>query len=213
MGRMKDEVPTPRFFYFDLGKVLVDFSAVHMYRQMAEVSGIAPETIHEVLLGDGLQMDYERGRISTREFYDEFCRRTGTQPDYGAICRATADIFTLKPCAAAIAAQLAQAGHRLGILSNTSALHWDHCYQSYCVLRESFGVFALSYRVGHCKPEPELYRAAAELAGCEPGEIFFVDDFPANVEGARAAGFDAIVYTTTAELAAALRARGARFNY
>ena len=43
--------------------------------------------------------------------------------------------------------------------------------------------------------------------------IFFVDDVPGHVEGARAAGFDAIVYHSARQVADALRERGVRFNY
>ena len=46
-----------------------------------------------------------------------------------------------------------------------------------------------------------------------PGEIFFVDDRPENVEGARQFGFDAIQYTAADALASALRDRGIQLNY
>lgn len=206
-------MPTPRFFYFDLGRVLVGFTVERMFRQMAEVAGIAPEQAREALFADGLQVQYEVGAISTRDYYEGFCRRAGVRPDFGRLAAAASDIFTWRPCVAAVAVQLRQAGHRLGVLSNTSELHWEHCLRRYCVLRETFSVYTLSYRVRRGKPEPPIYLAAAEAAGCAPEEVFFVDDHPANVEGARAVGIDAVQYTTTAELAATLRARGARFNY
>jgi putative hydrolase of the HAD superfamily len=76
-----------------------------------------------------------------------------------------------------------------------------------------FEVHALSYRIGAAKPEPAIFAAAAELAGVAPQEVFFTDDLPRHVAGARAAGFDAVQYTSTPQLVAELRARGARFNY
>jgi putative hydrolase of the HAD superfamily len=43
--------------------------------------------------------------------------------------------------------------------------------------------------VGAAKPDPAVFRAALELAGCEPTEAFHVGDSPGgDVEGARAAG-------------------------
>ncbi len=43
--------------------------------------------------------------------------------------------------------------------------------------------------VGAPKPDPAVFRAALELAGCEPHEAFHVGDSPdGDVEGARAAG-------------------------
>ena len=203
----------PKFVYFDLGKVLVDFTVERMCRQMAEAAGTSPEEIHRVLFSDGLELRYERGLISTEEFYEEFCRRIGRRVDFQSLAQAAADIFTWKPETAALAVHLRQAGYRLGILSNTSPLHWEHCLRRYCVLRETFSVYALSYRVGHLKPAPEIYQAAVQLADCPPEEIFFVDDHLPNVEGARAVGLDAVQYTGPAELAAELRRRGCRFNY
>ncbi len=201
------------FFYFDLGRVLVDFSIENMLARVAGAAGITPEDAREALFGAGLQLEYERGRLTTEEFYEEFCREAGVRPDPGVLCHAAADIFTLRRCMLPLVTQLHEAGYRTGILSNTSDLHWEHCYRRYSVLRESFDVYALSYRIGHWKPEPEIYTAAAALAGVSPQEVFFVDDHPANVDGARAAGFDAVPYTTTAQLAADLRSRAARFNY
>lgn len=43
--------------------------------------------------------------------------------------------------------------------------------------------------VGAAKPDPAVFEAALELAGCGPGEAFHVGDSPhGDVEGARAAG-------------------------
>ncbi len=202
-----------KFIYFDLGKVLVDFTVQRMCEQMAEAAQTTPEEIHRVLFSDGLELRYERGLISTEEFYEEFCRQIGRRVDFERLAQAAADIFTWKPESAALAVHLRQAGYRLGILSNTSPLHWQHCWRRYCVLRETFRVYVLSYQVGYLKPTPEIYQAAIQLAGCQPEEIFFVDDHLPNVQGARAVGLDAVQYTGPAELAEQLCQRGCRFNY
>lgn len=202
-----------RFIYFDLGKVLVDFTVERMCRQMAEVAQTTPEEIHRVLFSDGLELRYERGLISTEEFYEEFSRQIGRRVDFDLLAQAAADIFTWKPETAAVAVHLRQGGYRLGILSNTSPLHWGHCWRRYCVLRETFSVYALSYQVGHLKPTAEIYQKAVELAGCAPEEIFFVDDYLPNVEGARSAGLQAVQYTGPVHLAEQLWQGGCRFNY
>ena len=63
------------------------------------------------------------------------------------------------------------------------------------------------------KPEEKIFRAAIEKAGVPPAEIFYVDDTPGHVKAARALGIDAVVYTSTASLAADLRKRGVEINY
>jgi putative hydrolase of the HAD superfamily len=62
-----------------------------------------------------------------------------------------------------------------------------------------------SARVGAAKPDPAIYRAAAERVGVPAGRCLFVDDTPENVHAARALGMTGLVYRELAELRAALR--------
>ncbi len=203
----------PEFLYFDLGKVLVDFSVERMCGQMAAVAGVEPAAVQEAVFGDGLHEQYESGRLTAGPFYESFCQRTGTRPDFDALRQAGNDIFTLNAPLLPVVSQLAAAGYRLGILSNTCEGHWEHCRRRYRILAEDFSVYALSFRIGACKPAAAIFRAAVELAGCRPEAIFYVDDVAGHVAGGRAVGLDAVQYTTPAALAAELRARGLEFNY
>ena len=203
----------PQFLYFDLGKVLVDFTVERMLRQVARVAGIDEDRVKDVLFDGKLQRQYESGKITSRQFYEAFCEETGTRPDHDALAHAGSDIFELIPSMLPVVTQLREAGYRLGILSNTCEIHWEHCTRRFPIVVEGFHVHALSYRIGACKPDAEIFHAAAELAGHAPDEIFFVDDLPEHITGAKAAGFDAVQYTSTRQLVADLRARGVRFNY
>ncbi len=203
----------PEFIYFDLGKVLLDFSVEQMARQLAEVAGVAPQRVMQVVFESDLQQRYESGEVSSREFYETFCRETAMRPDYQALARAGSDIFTLRAEMLPLVAPLAQSGRRLGILSNTCEIHWEYCLGRFRILTDAFSVHALSYRLGVCKPDAAIFQAAAELAGVEPQAIFFVDDLPQHVAGARAAGLDAVQYTSTRQLADDLRHRGICLNY
>lgn len=203
---------TPKFIYFDLGKVLVDFSNERMCRQIADAAGISAEQAQAVLSA-GLQKDYETGRLDSRGFHESFCRQTGSQLDYDTFSLAFNDIFTPIASMWPVISQLYQAGHRLGILSNTCEGHWNFCLGRYQLLRAFFSVHALSYEIGTVKPDAAIFRKAAELAGCRPEEIFYTDDIAGHVAGAKSVGFDAVLYTSTQELAAELRKRGVEFNY
>ena len=198
-----------KFFYFDLGNVLLHFDHQRAVRQMAELSGVSAKRVWEVVFESDLHLQYEAGEMTTEEFHDEFSRRTSTTTDLAEMCLACSDIFELNKPLAAIVEEVKSSGHRLGILSNTNAAHWEFVFDGrYPLLREGFGTFALSFELKSLKPDPAIYRAAADLAGTPPDEIFFVDDRPENVEGARAGGFDAVQFTTAARLAGDLRARG-----
>jgi glucose-1-phosphatase len=203
----------PKFLYFDLGKVLVNFSIERMLGQMAAVAGVTTEQVRNAVVDGQLIREHELGRSTSRQFYEAFCAASGKRPDFDRLVAAAADIFELNLPMLPIVAQLRQAGYPLGILSNTCEIHWEYCVREYPILSENFFVHALSYEIGAVKPDAAIFLAAAELAGYRPEEIFFTDDLPGHVAGARAAAFDAVQFTSAESLAADLRQRGIRFNY
>jgi glucose-1-phosphatase len=198
----------PKFIYFDLGRVILDFDVDVMLRQMAAVIGVESDRVRQILFEEDLQRKYEAGSITSQQFHETFCRVAQTRPDFAALARAAGDIFTIKPEMLPIIDQLHQAGYPLGILSNTCEVHWDFCWQQFPVLRERFQVLCLSYRVGALKPSAEIFAAAAKLANARPEELFFTDDVAQHVAGARAAGWDAEQFTVAADLVEGLRRRG-----
>jgi FMN phosphatase YigB (HAD superfamily) len=204
----------PRFIYFDLGNVLLFFDHHRAARQMAEVSGISEELAWQTVFAGDLELRYEAGQLDDRQFYEAFCREAKCSPDYDALTLAGSEIFQPNYAIVPLVGALQSAGCRLGILSNTSPAHWAYCTNGrYALLDRSFSVHALSFRIGACKPDPRIFAAAAELAGVAPKEVFFTDDIAANVAGAKAAGFDAVQFTTPLVLAQELRQRGLQFNY
>ena len=58
------------------------------------------------------------------------------------------------------------------------------------------------------KPQPEIFQAAVELAGCLPGECFYTDDIAAYIEAARRMGIDAVQFESRAQLEGEMRGRG-----
>jgi putative hydrolase of the HAD superfamily len=203
---------TPRFIYFDLGKVLLDFSFDRTCRQIGAAAGMEADRVRAAL-SSGIQVDYETGKLKSREFHERFCSETGTRPQYDDFYRAFNEIFTPITSMLPVVAQLYHSGNRLGILSNTCDGHWNYCLRRYVMLRELFSVYALSYEIGAMKPSAAIFCRAAALAGCRPEEIFYADDIADNVAGARSEGIDAVVYTSTATLVKELRERGIMFNY
>jgi HAD superfamily hydrolase (TIGR01509 family) len=51
-----------------------------------------------------------------------------------------------------------------------------------------------SHEVGLKKPDPAVFALAAARLGVEPGEIVFLDDNPMCIDGARAAGWHAVLH-------------------
>ena len=203
----------PKFIYFDMGKVLLFFDHRRAARQMAEVAGMTEAEVWQIVFGDDLQGRFERGEMTPREFYDEFCELSGKQPNFDALERAGSDIFWPNWSVFGVVNQLRSVGNRVGILSNTSRSHWEYCARRYRLIETGFEQHALSFEIGVMKPDATIFRVAAEMAGVDPAEIFFTDDTAGHVEAARAAGFDAVQFTDTPRLVDALRGRGVKLNY
>jgi epoxide hydrolase-like predicted phosphatase len=81
------------------------------------------------------------------------------------------------------------AGIRTGMLSNS----WGRT--DYGALVDLFDGVVISGAEQMRKPDPRIYRLAAERVGAEPEVCVFVDDVVRNVEGARAVGMHAIHHT------------------
>lgn len=52
-----------------------------------------------------------------------------------------------------------------------------------------------SYEIHYVKPEPQIYRTLLDRYGLVPGECVFIDDVELNVQAARDAGMEGIVFT------------------
>jgi putative hydrolase of the HAD superfamily len=206
-------VPT-RFIYFDLGNVLLHFDHRRACRQVAELTGLDQQQVWDVVFAGGLELEYEAGRLSTRQFYEAFCTATGVRPDLAAFAHAASAIFEVNALIKPVVAGLAAARRRLGLLSNTNEMHWEHVAGGrYGLVPDVFEQVVLSYRVGAVKPDRKIFDHAAEVAGVAPADVLYIDDTAGHVAAAKALGWDAVRYTGTPELVAELRRRGLGFNY
>jgi putative hydrolase of the HAD superfamily len=92
--------------------------------------------------------------------------------------------------------RLRAAGYHLGLLSNASDDARTAFRDRYPVI-DHFDSLTLSCEEGVMKPDARIYEVALARAGARPGEAVFVDDVPANVEGAARVGMIGIRFATT----------------
>jgi beta-phosphoglucomutase len=64
-------------------------------------------------------------------------------------------------------------------------------------LDDEFDVVVTRDDVEHGKPDPEMHRLAARELGFEAGECLAIEDSPAGVQGALAAGMEVVAVTTS----------------
>ena len=189
---------TPEFLYFDLGNVLLTFDHRVACQQVAELTGLTPDRVWDLVFTSQLQARYEQGAVSSREFYDEFCAAAARASRLRRVASGQCSHLSIEHSVVSLVSHLHSAGYRLGILSNTCESHWGYVSDGrFKIIRELFSVQILSHVERCSKPDAGIYERAAELAGVAPERIFFVDDRQENVDGALRAGWDAVLFEGT----------------
>jgi glucose-1-phosphatase len=194
---------------FDLGKVLVPFDFRNAYQTLAGACPHSAADIPQRIAGTGLVEPFEKGLIEPRDFVRRLSAALDLRLDYGAFCSAWSSIFHGQLIADPVLQSLA-ARYRLLLLSNTNAIHWEMIRGTYRMV-QYFHDFVLSFEVHAMKPEPAIFRAALERAGCRPQDCFFTDDVAANVDAAGREGIDAVQFQSPSQLAEEMARRGIRW--
>ena len=147
----------------------------------------------------------QRGDITEREYWqrraDEFAALTGREASFRGLMDvlfAGAEDELVRPEARDAVALAKRAGLSVAVLTNDMrAFHGDEWVARMSILGEMDVVVDGS--VEHVlKPDPRIYRLAAERLGVDAEDCLFVDDQPGNVDGARAVGMPALWFDVTA---------------
>ena len=85
--------------------------------------------------------------------------------------------------------ELKAEGYRIYLCSNAS-LRMLTCYQKVIPAIEVFDGILFSAEEKCMKPQKEMYHHLYERFGLKPEECFFIDDMPANIQGAKETGMD-----------------------
>ena len=104
--------------------------------------------------------------------------------------------------------RLRATGHPIHAITNWSAETWPIGIGAHPRLGTSFGVTVVSGQERVLKPDARIFALLCERAGAAPRDCLFIDDSAKNVAGAKAAGWDAVHFTTPQALETALSERG-----
>lgn len=196
---------------FDLGNVIFPFNhyqiAEKLSRFVQKKEFQDPAKIFSYLFDfeKGAVNGYEVGKVSSSEFFQslkEFLRLSLRFEEFIPIWN---DIFLENQEVSEIILDR-RGGWKLGLLSNTNPLHFDHILSKFSILRV-FDRWILSYEVGFKKPAPEIFQKAIEWASVEPQKILFVDDIEKHVEVAVSLGMQGIHFISAPQLKEELRSR------
>lgn len=197
----------PRAVIFDLGKVLVDFDWSLAVRRLLPQCDATAEQITEFVNYSPLLIEFETGRITTPQFFDEVKRCYGFRGTLEEFHAAFGEIFTPIEPMIQLHAALRSRGVPTYILSNTNEI-------AIRIIRRQFQFFAhfngyvFSFEHGVMKPEAALYQVVERLSGWRGADLFYVDDRPENVAAGLARGWRGVVHESSAQTQAAFTQAG-----
>lgn len=192
---------------FDLGRVIVPFDFHRAYQRIEAHCGIPAAEISGRIAPTGLVQEFESGRIEPEPFVEKLSSLLSLRLTYAEFCDVWSSIFLPETLVEEGLIEGLKKHHRLLLLSNTNAIHFDMIQANYPILRH-FDSLILSYKVGAMKPAPAIYQAAIAEAKCRPQECFFTDDIPEYVEAAKKQGIDAVQFQSSEQIQEELRKRG-----
>ncbi len=188
-----------RLIICDFGGVICSFDYDLFCARMAQRTGRTLPEIRDAAFAVGLQREFESGMLSGREYHRAVMAGLGQDIPYEEFCRMYGDIFTPIPGTGELLRRLRER-YTLYLLSDTNEIHFDYVWKTQPAL-QLFAEFILSYRIGAMKPDPAIYREALRRSGLPAEACVFVDDRPANVEGAERAGIRAVVFESAQQMA------------
>ncbi len=184
-----------RNMIFDMGQVLIRWtpddvlSPYDLTRGQKEL--LQRELFHSV---EWIQQD--RGIITKEKVVDAVCARLPQSLHEVA----AAVVFGWHrrylepmPGMAELVRELKGEGYRIFLLSNASLALRD--YFDRIPGSECFEKLMVSAEEQLLKPQHEIYERLYEKFGLNPAECFFIDDSPANIEGAILTGMQGTVFT------------------
>lgn len=194
---------------FDLGRVVFDFDWRRAVAVWSDASGVPAATIVERFAKEVHYERYERGEISSEEYFTLLRQRLELDVDLDVIAQGWNAIFgELVPGISEVIAAVHDSPYRLAALSNTNAAHAVTFGARFAPVLADLGRILASHELGHRKPEASCYLAACEHLATDPSHVLFFDDLAANVSGARGVGMQAVLVEGTPDVVATLRALG-----
>lgn len=196
----------PKFIFFDLGGVILERDEpIHfsILKELGIKSDDYEKTYLDFISHRPKEVDEKFKKVKTVkdqiEFFNEsnraLCRYFGIEPDEKLIERMTrhtikGNYYLLEN--AELTLEILKQHYRMGTITNSLPSRRENEIKD-LGLDKYFEVIVISTEIGLEKPDPRIYKYAAEQAGVEEKDILFVDNSPENLEGAIKAGIDNVV--------------------
>jgi len=180
----------PEVIIFDLGGVFLELMPFENKKIIRECAA-EPEESRNFLNNEDW-FNYERGLISSEEFFKRFKQKLRYPHDYEQFKKEFCDGFSLNKEMFNFFIHELKVPYggktRFWLLSNINELHYNHLRKNWPGLCSNFLMEFLSFKMGHRKPDPEIYEAMLKQGGKQPQQCLFIDDTEINGEYPRKIG-------------------------
>lgn len=183
---------------FDLGNVLLLFDWDIAADRLCAHTGRTRRELDDYIVTTPFVSQLCIGELSRERFFEIIARDLAFEGDYNEFFLIWSEIFTPNEPMIHLAAAL-KGRQRRFVLSNTNAIHMDYVFAHYPFIHDFDGL-VLSHEVGLMKPDARIFRLTLDKFGLAPQRTVFIDDILANVDGARAAGLQAIHYQSAEQV-------------
>lgn len=187
----------PKAVLFDLGNVLVSIRPGAFTDHLGIGRDQARREYQRPIIA--LVQRYESGQTTTSEYLDELSNLFQGRFGQDALRKAMLKVIGEPVPGMETLVQSAATRNHVALVSNTNELHFTFCVERIPALRH-INKFFLSYQLKASKPAPLYYKMVLEELRISPDSILFIDDLEENVEGARSAGMNGILFTTPKDL-------------
>ncbi len=172
---------------FDLGGVLVENLGPARIANWLSANNTSAETILDQWLSSPIVRAFESGQMSPEDFAIAVINELELALTPAEFLNDFKSWVTrLYPGAETLLKQL-RSSYKLGCLSNTNVVHWQHM-QTDMKLPDFFDYTFVSCEMGLLKPDKEVFLHAIQQSGFSPERILFLDDNQRNVDSATATG-------------------------
>lgn len=194
---------------FDLGGVLLDIDWHRVFLEWSRYSPLSSVEIAARFRMDRAYRDHECGRMSAHDYFAYLKQKVEYEGDDRSFVLGWNSIF-VGPVNDTVA-MLDTLGRRfpLYLLTNTNGTHETQWRTAYASIIGRFDRVFVSSSMGLRKPDRKAFEHVLGEIGRAAVTVLFFDDTQENVEGARAAGLQAVQVTEPLDITRALAERGA----
>lgn len=202
----------PAVIICDLGGVFVKFAPYKDKKNLLNGCAASPEEVEEFFLRGEEALEYERGKVSSADFFAAVQKKLGYGKNYEEFKKdlCANDALEFQSEAFDFFFKEIKSGYdvQLWLLSNLHEIYYEYLNRRWPgIFSNCLRVF-LSFRLGCRKPEPEIYRIACAEGGVSPHLCVFIDDLEENGAAAAKQGISFVRFQGIGHLREALKRLG-----